>query len=91
MQNKITTKTCKSCGAYIIWIETINGKKMPCNAFAVPYWNDPNGKDTVMTLKGETVRCTLQPQRTPATGRGYISHFATCPQANKHRKGEVKE
>lgn len=25
------TRTCKSCGAEIVWVETIRGRPMPCN------------------------------------------------------------
>ena len=36
---------CKGCGAEIVWIKTINGKNMPCNA----------EKTTIITEKGETI------------------------------------
>jgi hypothetical protein len=79
---------CKSCGATILWIGTVNGKKMPCDAEQVVYWQDPKGETTIITPNGETIRATLQTQRTPATGIGYIPHWVTCPQANKHRRGK---
>lgn len=36
---------CKGCNAEIIWIETVKGKIMPCNA----------EKTTIVTKEGKTV------------------------------------
>ena len=36
---------CKGCQAEIIWIKTVNGKNMPCNA----------EKTTIVTEGGETI------------------------------------
>lgn len=36
---------CKGCGAEIIWLETKNGKAMPCD----------EKKQTIITENGETV------------------------------------
>lgn len=77
---------CKSCGANIVWIAMQSGKSMPCNAEQVVYWKSEKGEATIITPNGETVRATLKTQRTLPTGVGYISHFATCPNANTHRK-----
>lgn len=77
---------CKSCGANILWIKTQNGKSMPCNAEQVIYWQDAKGEANIITPNGETIRATLITRRTPATGVGYIPHWATCPQANNFRK-----
>lgn len=76
---------CKSCGATIIWIDTVNGKKMPCDADQKPYWEHPEGK-VLITPSGETVKGTLAPQRMPAAGVGYVPHWVTCPQASLFRK-----
>ena len=38
-------RKCKGCQAEIIWIKTVNGTNMPCNA----------EKTTVVTESGETV------------------------------------
>ena len=42
---------CKSCNAEIVWITTENGKKMPCNAVQVIYWQKDraNGKAVTQT------------------------------------------
>ena len=81
-------KTCKSCGAAIIWIETENGKKMPCDADPVTYWKNPKGKATVITPNGETYRADLEGDIMNATGYGYIPHWATCPQAANFRRAK---
>ena len=41
---------CKSCGAPIVWIETVNGKAMPCDAEAVEYQENRKGN----TKRGES-------------------------------------
>lgn len=74
---------CKSCGAFIIWIKTIKGKSMPCNAGKVFYIENVNGKDIIVTPNGEVVRGDINEN---GTKEGYISHFATCSNANKHRR-----
>lgn len=85
-----TTK-CRSCGAEIVWITTKSGKAMPCDAQEVEYQKQTYGKDFVVTADGETVRCEIvkKDAATPldliVDGKGYISHFATCPYANSHR------
>lgn len=77
---------CRSCGAEIIWIKTRAGKAMPCDRERVTYWAKPGGSKTIVTPNGEAVRCELEGDPQEATGVGYISHFATCPQANEHRR-----
>lgn len=77
---------CKSCGADIIWIKTVTGKSMPCNAEAVICWKKPKGKATVITPNGETYRADLEGDLDKATGIGYIPHWATCPQAKNFRR-----
>ena len=78
---------CRSCGASIIWIKLTSGKSMPCDAEPVTYWADDKGDDKVVTKSGEVVRARLSGEASEATGIGYISHFATCPNADIHRKG----
>ena len=84
---------CKSCGADIVWIETTNGKAMPCDAEPVPYWTVGimDKKDRIMTLDGEIRACTLVTQRTPATGTGYKPHWANCTGASNHRRVSKNE
>lgn len=84
---------CRGCGAAIVWIRTIRGKAMPCNAEAVEYQKDKRGKDFIVTKSGDVVRGRiitdgekhglLEPI---IDGEGYISHYATCPKADLFRK-----
>lgn len=70
-------RTCKSCGAAIIWRQHPATKSpMPLNAEP-----DPNGS---MVLVGDKWAMLAQ----VATNRPrYMPHFATCPNAAAHRKG----
>lgn len=75
---------CKSCGAEIIWIKTAGGKKIPCDAEEVTYWAGKGAK--IVTPNGEVINASLTGPTQKALGIGYISHFATCPYADQHRK-----
>jgi hypothetical protein len=70
--------TCNSCKADILWVKTVNGKSMPLDATPVVNGNiylDEIGR-AVYLGKGED-----------ATGKTlYVSHFSSCPQAQKWRK-----
>lgn len=78
---------CKSCGAEIIWIKTQSGKSMPCNPERIVYWKKPGGGSRkIVTPNGEVLSAKLEGDPTKAAGMGYISHFATCPNADMHRK-----
>ena len=78
---------CRSCGADIVWITMASGKKMPCDAGMVSFkYADPGDKEAqiYVTPEGKIARGYIDPA---GGGVGYISHFATCPNANKHRRG----
>lgn len=77
---------CKACGAPIVWIATESGKNMPCDAAQTAYRADKQGKATIITPNGETLRATLETPPEDATGIGYIPHWATCPHANRFKK-----
>ena len=78
---------CKSCGEEIIWIETPTGKYIPCDVGIIPYWNDSKGKERIVLQSGEVVRCSTEPRTDiRAAGSGRIPHWATCPNASKHRR-----
>lgn len=72
---------CRSCRAPMFWVITADGKRMPVNATP-----DPKG-GFVLTLKstGELHAEVAMPS-TPANRNRYVSHFATCPQADQHRR-----
>lgn len=87
---KVTT--CKSCGATIVWIKTQNGRSMPCDAAAVEYQENYKGSATIVTDDGRVLRANIvtaagnSPLTPVIDGKGYISHFATCPYASQHRR-----
>jgi len=80
---------CKSCGAEIRWIKTPAGNVMPCNTEPVEYWDGYGGTTKVVTETGGVVPASLEQPSLfdldvpPKTG--YIPHWATCPNANRHR------
>jgi hypothetical protein len=77
---------CRSCGAAIIWSETIHGRRMPL--------------DTKPTLEGNIILgfrhqqaplALIQTEQALAPLRAkheklFVSHFVTCPQASGWRK-----
>lgn len=73
--------TCKGCGKKIIWIG-----KMPCDPDQIIYRADKRGKLRVVTPNGEVMSAVISDNPATATGIGYISHFATCPQAERFRR-----
>lgn len=77
--------TCKSCGAPIVWIESPKHKWIPCDEGLIPYQEDRHGKDSIVTARGEIVRCRLTFDGEP-TGLGRTTHWATCPNAEQHRR-----
>lgn len=77
---------CKSCGAFIVWIDTPTGKHMPCDNTIVPYWKDRKGKESVVTDEGTVVRCSTEWHPRQPDGAGRIPHWATCPFASQHKR-----
>lgn len=78
--------TCRSCGSQIIWVKTKSGKNMPCNTSVVSYMK--GGPDKIVTPNGDVISGTVihpEPGQ-DFDGCGYISHFATCPNADRHRR-----
>ena len=79
MGNRDKFGKCRSCGQQVIWIKTVAGKNMPCNPQLVTY-RQGNGREKIVTPNGEVHSAEIVESGTPnATGIGYISHFATCP------------
>ncbi len=68
---------CHSCEAPVRWVRTASGKAMPIDPEPVDggnVWLDSNG-----------VAHVGDEQWAPSPRR-YKSHFATCPNAAKHRR-----
>jgi hypothetical protein len=70
---------CFSCGAEIVWYMTERGRKIPLDPDPTPDGNLILVEDIVRYL-------TAEQRKQPVTDRRYISHFATCPSAEQHRK-----
>jgi len=67
---------CSSCGAPIRWIRTEDGFRAPVNIDRKAIYTDTgtvDAGDFGATPIGQLVT-------------GYESHFATCPNADQHRK-----
>ena len=80
------TSTCRGCGAEIGFIKTVAGKTIPVNPEEVAYEQKAGGSLKIVTPNGEVLSAEWPADPQKATGIGYISHFATCPQADKFRK-----
>jgi len=65
--------TCKSCGAEIIWAKTQKGK-------AIPLDPKPEKRVVLEHPDGPMFDAVATVVDT------YVSHFATCPDADKHRR-----
>lgn len=76
--------TCRSCDAPILWVTMESGKAMPLDA-------DPHPDGTVLPAQVPTARAqVIKPENMAeikSLGLGlHRSHFATCPNAAKHRR-----
>jgi len=66
-------KSCKSCGAPVVWATTQAGKTTPLDAKPVR---------VAMLSTGDL----FGSPRIVDSVNGYVSHFSTCPNADKHRR-----
>lgn len=65
---------CRSCGADLVWYETLNARRMPMNANAVPRKSelDPATHRVIVFFAADD------------------SHFTTCPEAAKYSGKEKR-
>lgn len=77
---------CKACGARIMWIPTEKGGMMPCDPKPIPYKEDQAGNLTLITSEGKVIKAKAD---ATSESKGFVSHFATCPEADKFRKRGV--
>ncbi len=76
--------TCRSCRARVLWVVTDGGKRMPVDADPVPDGTlviaDRGADDTphVTSVAPDALLIDDPPR--------YRSHFATCPNADQHRR-----
>jgi hypothetical protein len=78
-QRRAAAKKCKTCHAPVIWAKTEAGKWMPLD------YDEHEGGNVFLFLNG---KCKLgrQEDATPQFATRHFSHFATCPDAAKHRQ-----
>jgi len=77
--------TCKSCGMPILWVKTRSGKAMPCDIKPIRFRIDDSAQvlERFVTKNGDIL---FGARDSTGNLEGYISHFATCPQADTWRK-----
>lgn len=79
--------SCKACGKPIVFIATVAGKKMPCDAMMRAYEPDADGPDTIITKDGQVVRGRVLANASDGGNfLGHIPHWANCPGAAGLRK-----
>lgn len=71
---------CRSCGAPVVWARTSTGGSMPVDA-------DPSPVGNVELVDDDGIlRATVHSQPPLGVDDLYVSHFATCPDANDWRR-----
>jgi len=75
------TKTCEACGAKFEFIEGPNGKMIPAQKVRVVYG---------VTLEPPFGQQKLYRADMPNEVQLYISHFETCPQADRFSGGRAR-
>lgn len=79
--------TCKGCGQTIKWIRLNNGKAMPVNPEPVYYEDRREGAAVIITEDGRVSSGHTEAVAVVGSKvRGYVSHFATCPMADRFRR-----
>lgn len=79
---------CRSCHAEIKFIRLKTGKWNPVDIAKRTFIKD-EGDEILITDDGEVCKGRFASLEEGANAAGYISHFATCPNANAHRRGQV--
>lgn len=89
--------TCRSCKAPIEWAYTERGRRMPVDKEPTPEGNitlshREQGRSPIAIYNSTE---QIEEKRKQAATRGedarfFVSHFASCPYANKHRKKDRK-
>ncbi len=75
---------CRSCGKPIFFAVTANGKRMPVDPEPIL-----TGSLIVTEHAGQEPTCAPAPL--VHSGPKYLSHFASCEFASRHRKSNRKE
>jgi hypothetical protein len=80
----LDTGTCRSCGAVIFWMNTTTNSRMP-----VDFEPAEDGNIRLDSEIEGLVEVLGKKATAAARAKGeklYRSHYATCPNAAKHRK-----
>lgn len=89
------TTQCRACGAEIGFIKTVAGKTVPVDAKSIYFMPDPLATESFVMMDGTVKRGRhLTEDTAPLNGEpeiGYISHFATCPEADRFRKARKSD
>lgn len=75
------TVPCRSCQAPIIWVKTVTGRSMPVDptpTAAGNVWLEPSPHQITANVIAPANMGNYPVLRT--------SHFATCPEADQHRR-----
>lgn len=80
------TTQCRNCGAEIGFIKTIAGKTMPVDTASRRFYRQEGGPELFVLVDGSTARGRSVEADIDGTEIGFISHFATCPNADDFRK-----
>jgi hypothetical protein len=88
--------TCRGCGAEMLWVEMIGtGKRNPLNPKP-----DPERGDILVVAGSGSRRLGLSVAKLTKEAREeakesgaqlYLSHFATCPDRGKFKRGKKRE
>ncbi|HEY1309247.1 MAG TPA: hypothetical protein VGF24_37165 [Vicinamibacterales bacterium] len=73
---------CKSCGAEIVWAKTIKGRPIPLDRAPSQRGNVVLSDEGTALVYNSPGAIAPRYQDSPR----YLSHFATCPDADEHRK-----
>lgn len=79
----MTTSTCRSCGARIVWARTVNGKSMPVDADPA----DSGNVELIPEDTGSAMRAIVHGQAPLDDRPLHWPHHATCPDAESWRPG----
>lgn len=82
--------TCSSCGASIVWLKTVNDKPMAVDSPSAGFV-DPEGDlrglfAVVMGRERIAYALSKLPADLVNKSVAWRTHFATCPNADDHRK-----
>jgi len=72
---------CKGCGKQILWTKMQSGRAMPCDPEFIHF--SKGGNEVFVTPDGYVIHGT---RKADGDLVGYVSHFATCRQAQRFKE-----